>query len=799
MDNNRAVAIYTIICFFICFCQITGQTLKGYVHVNKKPMNAAEVFIVDSEQKKYFTITGENGQFSIELPNKKWYSVKIFSNKKLLLDRNIFLEGNKIENFSLEEKEVEIKGLDIISKKKIIQQKVDRLVFNVENSIIAGSGDVLDAILLAPRISVQNDEIKIMGKNKILVMLDNRPINIQKNDLINYLKSIRSDDISSIEVITNPPSKYIAEGNSGIVNIITKKSKTDYWNLTLNTSGQISSRFINKDGIIYNLKHKDLSISSSVNYAGGYSVPTKFSNIEYPDATWTENNNQLLLTDNFSSRISIDYKINKHISTGAQYIGSYSSPVIESNIESNIFGKSNNNSLIQTKSKDSKNNKFTSFNYHIIYAIDTIGKKISFDFDYFNNIGNTSQVYATNIINDLGSLSNSQSFSSGKNEGAQRINNYSMNVDVEHPTSWIDFNYGARLSFTNTLNDIKFYNLNEQGINLDKNKTNQFSFKEKNQAIYFSANKKIGDKWEAQVGIRLENIQTNGFSKTLNQESDIRYTKFFPTAYILYKLNDHNQFSVNYGKRIHRPEFSLLNPFKYIYSPYSTSEGNPYLLPEFTNNLEFTYNYKDFMITSLYYSDLKDGFDMLNMLDNQSKIQNVRPINFITNKSYGINQYFYLKLFSWLNVNLTLNIFNSQSKSNTPITLSYLNGWNLETKADLNFTLNKQKTFFLGVNLWQTSKGVSNLDRNSSGYQVDASLKLLLNKKLQLICYANDIFRSNIIAYTGFSNNNETFYRNYDDLRFVRLSLVYSFGNKSIKESSREVKNSEEKERAVSK
>lgn len=798
---NYIKHIYPVIICLLCFCQISGQNLKGYVYSNKKPVNSAEVLITDPEKKQYFTVTEENGAFTIELPVNKMYDIKIYSDKKLLTAKSIFLDGNKTENFSVENKEIEIKSVDfVVRKKKIIQQKTDRIIFNVENSIMASGGDLMDAIRLAPRISIQNDDIKITGKDKILVMVDNRPVNIPQEDLINYLKSIRSDEVSSIEVITNPPAKYVAEGNSGIVNIITKKSKKDYWNSTLNTTGQAATHFISKNGANYNLNYKGLIVSSSLNYVKGYNAPLNYSKIEYPGVTWIEDNRQTALEDNFSGRLSLDYKVNKKLTTGLQYIGSFSSPEVESLIESKIFDHADHdkNSVINTNSKDSKNNKFNSFNYHILYDIDTTGKKIAFDFDYFNNISRTNQLFASHTT--AAALSGLQNFDAGKNDGYQKITNYSLNLDVEHPTSWVNINYGARLSFTKTQNDIHFYDLTTGTEVLDQNRTNQFTFKENNQSLYFSLNKELNDKWEIQAGLRMENTETTGYSGTLNNESKIRYTKFFPTAYILYKLNENNQLSVNYGKRIHRPEFSLLNPFKYTFSPYSTSEGNPYLLPEFTNNVELTYSYKDFMITSLYYSDLKNGFDMLNILDSGTKIQNTAPLNYIANQSYGLNQYFYFKIFPWLNTNVNITVFNSQSQSSTPVTLSYLNGWNFETKADINITLNKRKTLFFSTNLWNVSKGVTNLDTSTSGFQADAALKLfLMDKKLQITCYANDIFKSNRIAYTGLSNNNKTTYKNYDDLRFVRLSVVYSFGNKSLKASSREIKNSEEKDRTTSK
>ena len=153
----------------------------------------------------------------------------------LLFTISFFSYAQVKENDSINKiVETQIQEVEILAKKKLIERKVDRLVFNVENSISATGGDALDALKVTPGLKVQNDQISMIGKGNMLVLINDRPTQLTGDDLISYLKTLKSDEIKKIEVITNPPAKYNAEGNSGILNIKLKKAKNDYSNNLFN-------------------------------------------------------------------------------------------------------------------------------------------------------------------------------------------------------------------------------------------------------------------------------------------------------------------------------------------------------------------------------------------------------------------------------------------------------------------------------------------------------------------------------------------------------------------------------------
>lgn len=693
--------------------------------------------------------------------------------------------------------ETQIQEVEILAKKKLIERKVDRLVFNVENSISATGGDALDALKVTPGLKVQNDQISMIGKGNMLVLINDRPTQLTGDDLISYLKTLKSDEIKKIEVITNPPSKYTAEGNSGVLNIITKNAKKNTWNSTIRSVYQQATYATGSIGGNFNLQKNKLTFSSSINYLNGSNAPVETNNIFYPNITWQEVNNRRDYSNSLSTRLGLDYRFSDKITTGFTYGYFNSKPLIKDFTKSNLINPVTNktDSLIYNKGRNSNVRNSNIINYHIIYDIDTIGRKLSIDFDYFNFDLSRNRNFTTERLNPDLSPIDSGYFTQNRNYGDQNINNFSLNLDMEHPTKWMIFNYGFRFSHTKTNNDFDFYDVINNSEILDESQSNSFIYKENTQSYYFSANKSISDKWEAKAGLRLEKTKTEGFSKTLNQTTAINYTKLFPTFYLSYNPNENNAFSINYGRRINRPSYNYLNPFRWVSSPYSYTEGNPFLKPSFINNLELEYSYKDNIITNLYYSDLKDGFEQLTIVDATTNIQQVVPENFIKGKTYGITQTLIYKPADWLNTNFVADVYYCSTKSQIPVTLQFLKGWNGEFNLSNDITLNKKKTILFNVAYRLITKGVDNLDYNSFSNQLDASLKLLaFNKKLIVNLYANDILSSSRTTYTTYSNGIKNTFRNYYDERYFRLSLSYSFG-KTFKKESYQNKNNEELER----
>jgi len=284
----------------------------------------------------------------------------------------------------------------------------------------------------------------------------------------------------------------------------------------------------------------------------------------------------------------------------------------------------------------SKRNNLNAINLHSITNIDTLGKKISVDMDYFtfnsfdsiNNYGNTYE--ANNSL-----ISNSYYANINCNNG--RVSNYSAKIHIDLPLKWINLNFGGKVSLSENNNDFVFYDNSNGNIVIDANQTNIFSYKEKIQAVYCTATKQITKKLDTQIGFRCENTITEGQSQTLNQTTSNRYFRIFPSCYLNYQLNDAKSVGLNYSRRINRPDFLTLNPFKSYFNAYDYNEGNPFLKPSYAENIEFALNTANFE-HKLWYTYVSGDYFSFPFVDTDTKIVRHYPLNCVNYFSTGISE-----------------------------------------------------------------------------------------------------------------------------------------------------------------
>ena len=748
------------------FIEIQLQN-KDSIIFKSELTNAEGKFILETEKGEYSLIVRQLGVI--------YYKQNINANQ----DTNVGI-------INITEKEQQLQEVVITSKKKLIERKVDRLIFNVENSISASGGDAIDALKITPRVKVKNDNISMIGKNNMSVMVDDKLILLTGDELINFLKSIPSDNIKSIEVITTPPTKYDAEGNSGLINIKLKKSKLNQWNASLRSSYVQSTYPKGSFGGNFDYQKNKLSLYSNLNYVNGSNAPVETNKIYYPLGLWNEENKRRDFQNSVNGRIGADYKISEKFSVGMQYLGSFSKPRIAENSLTTIYNQTNSqiDSYINTLSENLGKNNNHSLNLNSTVVFDTIGKKMNINLDYFKFKNDDNRIF--NTINLL----------SANNTSLQDIQNYSAKIDFEHPLKWINLSYGGKLSFIKTQNNVNYFDTTLGTPIFDPTQSNEFNYDENTQAIYLNGTKKLNEKWETQLGFRLENTQTEGVSKTLNQKNTNSYAKLFPTFYLTYTPNEKNSFSINYNKRINRPSYNRLNPFRWYSNPFSYTEGNPFLQPSFSNNLELNYTFNDNWSNSIYYSHTDNGFEQITIVDNTDNIQKTIAQNFFKTTIIGISESYTYNKLKWLSTTFSFDWNYSKSESLIPITNQNLNGSNAYFSISNDFNLNKNKTLLFNFSYWYNFKGTSDLDKNNAYSQLDASLKYFaFDKKLQISFNANDILSTNRPIYTSFTNNIQIDYKNYYDVRLFRLSLVYKFGNKNINVEKKEVGNQEEKER----
>jgi iron complex outermembrane receptor protein len=775
------------------FC-LAQSILKGKVASETKSLEWAEISILNKEGKIIDgTTTKEDGSFEINLKNGS-YKIEISLLGFADYEKEISLEKNTdLGTIILKENETKLVEVVVQSKKKTIEQKTDRLVYNLENNVTTTGGDALSAINTAPGVVVKNDVITILGKGTSRVMIDGRLIELTGEELNNFLKSISAADIKNIEVISNPPAKYEADGTGGLINIIMKKGVRDSWknSTTVSYDQNKYGIYTLRDNFFYS-KNK-FRFSASVNGKTGYKNSKENLDMYFPDGLSTMYADTKVKNENFSGKLALDYDLSERTTIGFQFMNDRNNPDFGSDIRIEKYNTQNElQQVTLNKSFTDKGSKNQTYNAHLITKFDS-KKKLSFDVDYFNYSSKFDRDFIANNYNpDMEFIDVNQA---GRNISNQDIDNWSFKADMEHPFETFNLSYGAKMSFTNSISDVVFYNTITGTPELDPSQSNQFKYTENNQAFYINGDKKLNEKWNLQMGLRLENTQTSGFSETMNQENVNDYLKLFPTFYASYKKNENNTFSLNYGKRINRPRFDLLNPFRVYINSNSYSEGNPFLKPSFSDNFEFAHSYKEILRTSIFVNAITNGYGVVFTSNPETNTQIVTRENYYKGLNYGLGESYSASFADWWQSENTLYFLGAKTEFVKDINATPSNSLQIDFTTNNTFVLGKSTKLQIDFNYSSPFKsGLYEIGYASSfdiGFKQD-----LLNKTLQIAFLANDIFNTSYLKdFTSVVNGVKQVYSQNESNRFVRLSLVYNFGNKKINVKERAFGNQDEKKR----
>lgn len=777
------------ILFALCMVFVANaQTYTGKVQDKSGfPISYANVIAKNNTDNTTLksTMTDDNGVFNINVESANPFYIEInylgFKTKKIKPTQT------DLGIIKLETGDIELNAVEAVSRKKLIEQKADRMVFNVENSVVANGGTALDVLKKTPGVNVEKENIAIIGKGSVRVLINDRIVQLSGEDLVNYLSTMASDDIKNIEVITTPPSKYDAEGDSGLINIVLKETRKNSWNNQVRTSYIQGTYPIFNLGNTFNYNHKKLKITASLDGRKGYDYAYLTSKVYYPNAFWNDEVNIKNKEDYVSGRLGIDYDLTPKATLGILYSGKVADPDNFSHGTTHISDLTGRKRQINNSGETDGIMKTHSFNVHYLQKLDMLGRKLSVDLDYFTFNKDQDRVFGSKNAVDYLTRAN--------NKANQAVDNYSAKVDMEHPFSWANMSYGAKFTRTQTNSGTQFFNLISGTPILDPKQTDDFKYTEDISALYWDITKSFGEKWQTKFGLRLENTKTEGYSKTYNQTDKRNYNKLFPTAYVSYTATPNHMFNFSYSKRINRPSFWALNPFRWYVNANSYMVGNPSLQPQINNNFELKYIYKNKFITELFAHFRNDGSGQLITVDaNKNQIVYGRD-NFYKGVNYGISQTVLYNPFKWWNTTSQLTAFKLDAEyiNNIDLGTPILSGWSYQFYTNQTFLLNAKGTTQLEAVYYYQSSAKSTFAEVSSVQSLNLGMKMqFFNRDLQLSVSVNDIFKTSSPEVVVNTNNIKQVYNNYNDNRYVKVGLSYKFGNKKIRVQERDLGNEEE-------
>ncbi|MEP6612855.1 MAG: outer membrane beta-barrel protein [Mucilaginibacter sp.] len=526
-------------------------------------------------------------------------------------------QGSKqvtVPDIKIEKKVNELNEVTVNEKKPFMERQLDRIVVNVNNSIVSVGSTALDVLARSPGVLVsQSDNISMKGKQGVTVMIDGKPTYLAATDLANLLRATPANSIDKIELITNPSAKFDASGSAGIINIKLKKDQRYGLNGTLSLSaGQGVYAKLN-DGINLNYRNKNINIFGSYNY----SYRENFNHLELTrnfykpdgvtlDGAYKQDNYLTFPLHSHLVKAGMDYTPSKNTTIGFSLTGLLAdfNPGCE-NASDVLDSLRQKTSSFHTSNTSKNKPKNYAANVNFKHTIDTTGQEITTDLDYARYSSNSLQNYITSYFNNDGSQSQPNDILRDNQIGALSI--YSIKTDYLLPLKGdAKFEAGFKSSYVTADNNLSFYNIINDAPQFDTTKSNHFLYKENINALYVNYNKNY-KKFKYQLGLRAEQTISNGNQLTTNNKFRNSYIQVFPSIFLSEKLNDKNEISLSVGRRIDRPTYRQLNPFKFFLDPSTYVEGNPYLKPQLTYQTDFTYTFLQKYSLTLSYSNTSDN------------------------------------------------------------------------------------------------------------------------------------------------------------------------------------------------
>ncbi|MFD2574051.1 TonB-dependent receptor domain-containing protein [Spirosoma soli] len=695
----------------------------------------------------------------------------------------------------------------VVAQKPLYERQADRTVVNVEGSSLAAGNTSLDVLARSPGVTVDNnDNLALRGRQNVLVLIDGKRQPMTGSELADYLRALPADQLKSIELITNPPAKYDAQGTAGVIAINLRKDQRLGTNGTIQASYGRSQYDKYTAGVSLNNRRKGLNLFGSYNYANRDGLAQLDIHRDFfrsADAAVDPNRQQTLTGSsdqinrsrmNFLShsvRAGFDYTLSKRTVLGA--VGSYQQNRAPGQLGENqttlydaggqptdIYNARNIRSFVSPNGSANLNFKHT-------FADSSNSPELTADVDYAR--------YRTSRLQQLSTtytLSNrSSTLLDGDQQGDLTI--VSAKADYTRPLARRSrIEAGVKASRVSSDNDVVFRLTEGFLTTIDPNRSNRFKYDETILAAYGNWNRTLA-KTTLQFGLRVEQTIAEGRQAVGDSSFSRRYAQLFPSAAIKRTLSKNHELNLTLSRRINRPSYGQLNPFRIIIDPTTAGSGNPNLRPETSYNLELTHTFKGTFSTGLSYA--RTSLPIIGVVQPETD-------STVLSTSVNLNRqdYFALTITAPVQPAKWWQMYNNAVFYYSHF-VGNLAGTSLN-KGRPAFNLSSNHTFTFGKG-WSAELNGSFQSGEQYGFlrvqpngQVTAGLqKALWDRKGTLrINVADVFFTQKVRAVSAYDNYIERFYQRRDS-RVATVSFSYRFGNDKVTPIRRRTSGAEDEKR----
>ena len=746
-----------------------------------RPVDFANVLLRSPKDSTLITgaITDSLGKFRIEVAPGK-YLLEIRALGLQAYHKTLTLSGAmNLGELLLNEEATQLSAVQVTGKRPIMLRKADRMVFDA-TQIAPAASSALDVLRQTPGLNVTDDGISIIGKGSVIVLINEKRVRLSGSALVSLLRSYPQSDLSEIQILTTPPAKYEAEGNAGILNIVLKKVKNDYFGGSVSPSfGLLADR--PRYNLSTNFNYKKDKVTASLQLAAGhggylgnfnsYRTYPKQGTYSASETSFTGKNSY------FNVRAGLDYAFTPELTLGLNlsYTPEKDRPVRQNDTRDYRIAPNGSLELLRSlpgTADELDKGSYTSANVHLEKSFKgTPKRRFSWDLDFAGYRQEEGRNFTSRGFTPQGALIPGSDFRFNSTTN-QRTDSYITSLDYTEPLGKGTLSFGAKGTWTRTRNTNDYDALSTIGERHDK-----ILFDEHVYALYADLNQPLSAKWSLRSGLRMEYTHTAGENNGRRLENLRSYLNIFPTLFIGYNPNERHAFSLDATVRLNRPHFSQLSPFPNYENQYSILIGKEDLHASKRAHLALGYTFLGVLNFQLGGGYLWDGITQVVRLDPTTNQGSYTHENAEKTWTFGLENSFFFNRISFFQTYISQRVWYSDTKIGSE-SASLYGGSKVSYRVNMNntFFFNRSKTFqgtcYISYGTPRYEGGFHTSHIVSGGVGLSYTL---LQGKLRI---ASDLY--NLVNSANNSKIETPDYRlniiNTNNYRYFSLSLSYSFG-----------------------
>lgn len=794
MLKNKFTPLFILLLPYVFFSQ---NSVSGNIQNQEKaPVAFANVILLSAEDSTSVykgSISEDNGSFLIENVEDNTYLLKIsFVGYKESLQKVIVKGNTNIPLITLEEASDALDEVVVNARKPKITRKIDRLVFDVENTTLS-TGNTYEVLKRTPGVILSQGNLLVKNR-PATVYINDRKVYLSSQELQQLLEGFSAENIKSVEVITNPPAQYDAEGGA-ILNIKTSKNISIGYKGSLNASNTIAIVPKYNIGTSHYYKTDWLNAYASYNYNQRDLVKKDEGFIEYytpngdVDSRWITDfeRNTYMYSHNLNTILDFTLSEASTLSLSANI-------QITPDSDSDINGLTNiNDSTNSLDSLFTTDSRLHSQTDNILLAATystTLGEEGTFSAigNYINYDNSQFQHIMTNYFEEDGSFLRNNSFTT---EAMQNSEIYTGQVDISTPLGSTSFESGLKYSSLRTESGQDYFDTNTGTRQFSEELSDELDYEEDIYAAYASMSKDW-EKWSLKLGLRGEYTDVQGVSESMGLVNSQDYFELFPTFYLNYNASEDHSFGMEYSRRITRPRFENLNTYRYFLNENNFQDGNPDLMPAISNMLKLSYSYKNKLYFDLYWDKANNAIATIPFQDNENRNLRSSSLNMDFSQQYSFDISYYDYLNDWWSVSAYTSFFYMQNdfpalESGGQIVTNDTFGAYIY--AGNFFTLSKDGTFSGEVTTtYIPDYVVGSYEFEESQFGLNFGFrKTFFDSRLVSTVNVEDIFNTmNMPLRSQYLNQNNSFFA-MPESRMIRFGVTYKFGNFKLGDNKRAI------------